>query len=69
MQARRDDHALPRAGVDVDVRIDAALADQLQLAKAFEQWSSNFRPLSDQDQDFGFTQASGRSRWRGGRCA
>ena len=29
---RRDDDAAPRAGVDVDVRIDAALADQPQLS-------------------------------------
>ena len=29
---RRDDDAAPRAGLDVDVRIDAALADQAQAA-------------------------------------
>jgi hypothetical protein len=40
----------------VDVRIDATLADELQLVEAFEQWSSNLRPLADQDQDFGFSQ-------------
>ena len=35
--ARRDDDAEPRAGVDVDVRIDAALADQPELGQPLEQ--------------------------------
>src|SRR5437016_12456375 len=47
---------MARAGVDVDVRIDAALADEPQLVEALEQWSSNLRPLADQDQDFGVSQ-------------
>src|SRR6266496_5298315 len=47
---------MPRAGVDVDVWIDAALADEPQLIEALEQWSSNLRPLADQDQDFGVSQ-------------
>src|SRR6266542_4631780 len=47
---------MARAGVDVDVRIDAALADEPQLIEALEQWSSNLRPLADQDQDFGVFQ-------------
>src|SRR5439155_20848181 len=47
---------MPRAGVDVDMRIDAALADEPQLIEALEQWSSNLRPLADQDQDFGVSQ-------------
>jgi hypothetical protein len=38
------------------VRIDAALADKPQLIEAREQWSSNLRPLADQDQDFGVSQ-------------
>ena len=37
MLARRHDDAEPRAGVDVDMRIDAALADQLELRQALEQ--------------------------------
>ena len=34
---RRHDDAEPRAGLDVDVRIDAALADELELGQALEQ--------------------------------
>ena len=49
---------MPRAGVDVDVRIDAALADEPQLIEALEQWSADLRPLADQDQDYGVSPSS-----------
>jgi hypothetical protein len=51
--ARRDDHAEPGAGVDVDVRIDAALADQLELGEPLQERRADLRPLADQDQHFG----------------
>jgi hypothetical protein len=36
MLTRGDDDPVPGAGVDVDVRIDAALADQAERRQAFE---------------------------------
>ena len=60
MLARRDDHAEPLAGVDVDVRIDAALADQPQLRQAFQQRRADLRPLTDQHQRFGVVQPFGQ---------
>ena len=39
--------------VDVDVRIDAALADELELGQPFEQRLADFRPLAHQHQDVG----------------
>ena len=60
MLARRHDDAEPRAGVDVDVRIDAALADQLELGQPLEQRRANLRPLADQHQRFGIAQPFGQ---------
>jgi hypothetical protein len=45
---RRDDDAEPRAGVDVDVREDAALADESQRREPLEQRCPNRRALADQ---------------------
>ena len=56
---RRHDDAEPRAGVDVDVRIDAALADQPQLRQALEQRRADLRALADQHQRLGVAQALG----------
>ena len=42
-----------RAGVDVDMRIDAALADELEIGQAFEQRRADFGALADQHQRFG----------------
>ena len=58
--ARRHDHAEPRAGVDVDVRIDAALADQPQLGQPLEQRRADLRALADQHQRLGVVQALGQ---------
>ena len=59
MLARRHDDAEPGAGVDVDVRIDAALADQLQLRQPLQQRRADLRALADQHQRFGVAQPLG----------
>src|SRR6185437_12190369 len=56
MLARRDDDAEPRAGIDVDMRINAALADQLQLRQPLQQRRANLRTLADQHQRLGILQ-------------
>ena len=56
----RDHDAVPRAGVDVDVGIDAALADQTQPRQALDQRRSDGRALADQHQDLGLGQALGQ---------
>ena len=61
MLARRDDDAEPRAGLDIDMRIDAALADELQLGQPLKQRRADLRPLAEQHQDFGILQALGQS--------
>jgi hypothetical protein len=43
-----DDDAEPRALVDVDVRIDAALADQPELREALEERRADLGALADQ---------------------
>ena len=60
MLVRRHDHAEPRAGVDVDVRIDAALADQPELGQALEQRRADLRALADQHQRLGVLQPLGQ---------
>ena len=51
--------AEPRAGVDVDMRVDAALADQAQLGQALEQRRADLGALADQHQHFGVAQPLG----------
>src|SRR5262245_22676438 len=53
MLARGDDDAAARTGLNVDVRIDAALADELEAGQAFEQVGLNPRALADEHQTFG----------------
>jgi hypothetical protein len=48
---------VPRAGVDVDMRINASLADQPQLRKPLQQASLNLGPLANEDQHLGLLQA------------
>ena len=48
MQVRADGNPEPRARVNVDVRIDTALANQSQLRKALEQRRANLRALPDE---------------------
>src|SRR5712692_7106216 len=57
MQARGDDHAVPGAGVDVDVRVDAALADQPEPGQSLDQRRADLRALADQHQDLGVGEA------------
>src|SRR5262249_15714554 len=51
--ARRHGDAEARTGRDVDVRIDAALADELEAGQAFEQFGLNPRAFADEHQTFG----------------
>jgi hypothetical protein len=53
---RRDDDAAGGARVDVDVRVDGALADQAQLGQPFEQRRPDLRPLTDQNERLGVLQ-------------
>src|SRR5688572_7663120 len=59
MLTRRNNHAAPPAGLDVDVRVDAALTDQLELVQSMEQRSPDLRPLAYQHQDVGIPQSPG----------
>ena len=49
----------PRAGLDVDVRIDAALADEPEIGQALEQRRADLGALADQHQHLGVAQALG----------
>src|ERR1700733_5436766 len=59
MLARRQDDAKPGAGIDIDMRIDAALADELQLGQPLEQRRADLGTLADQHQDFSVGEAFG----------
>ena len=52
VQIRGDDNAEARAGVDIDVGIDTALADEAQCSQAFEQWGADGRSLADEHNRF-----------------
>ena len=60
MHVRRHDHAKPRACVDVDVRVHAALADQPELGQSLEEWRRDFCPLSNKHQGFGVAKPFGQ---------
>src|SRR5439155_19169426 len=51
--------AEPRAGVDIDVRIDAALADELQLRQPLEERRADLGALADQHQRLHILQPRG----------
>jgi hypothetical protein len=61
MLARGDDDAEPRAGVDVDMGIDAALADQPQLGQPFQERCADLRSLAEQDQHLGVGEPFGQA--------
>src|SRR6185437_15224402 len=42
---------------DIDMRIDAALADEAEIGQALEQGRADLRPLADQHQRLGIAQA------------
>ena len=50
VQVRADRDAEARARLDVDVRVDAALADQAQVGQALEQRRTDLGALPDQDE-------------------
>ncbi len=60
MLARRDDNAAPRAGLDIDMRIDAALADELQFGQLPKERRANLGALAKQHQNFGIAQSLGQ---------
>ena len=59
MQVRAHGDAEPRARVDVDVRVDAALADQAQVGQALEERRAYLGPLADQNERVESLQPSG----------
>ena len=59
MLAGAQQHALCGAGIHVDVRIGALLADQLQLGQALHQGGGDGRALAEQHQRFGVLEALG----------
>ena len=59
MLARRHDDAEPRAVGDVDMRIDAALADELELRQSFEQRRADLRALANEHQRLGIGESRG----------
>jgi hypothetical protein len=59
MQIGRDDDSEPRTRLDVDMRIDTALAYEPQPGKAFEQRRRNFCPFTNQDYRLGVSQPVG----------
>ena len=60
MLARRDDDAEPGAGGDVDMRIDAALADQPEVGQTLQQRGPDLGALADQHQRLGRRQPLGQ---------
>jgi hypothetical protein len=58
VEVRGHDDAEVRAGLDVDVGIDAPLADEPQLRKPLQEGGSNLGPFPDEDQGVGVDQAS-----------
>ena len=53
---------MPRAGVDVDVRIDASLADEPKLGQALDQRCADRCALADQNERLRILQARGEGR-------
>jgi hypothetical protein len=59
VHVRADDDAVLRAGFDVDVRIDAALADELQVLQPLEERRADLGALADEHQRLGVLQPLG----------
>ena len=60
MLARRYNDTELRTGIDVDVRVDAALADEPKLVQSMEQRRADLSPLAYQHQHFGIPQSFGQ---------
>ena len=61
MLAGGHDHAAPGAGIHVDMREHAALADELELGQPVEQRRADLRALAYQHQRFGILQPLAQS--------
>ena len=59
MHGRRDDHSELRTGIDVDVRVDAALTDEAELRQSTQEWRADLSALANQHERFGLAQALG----------
>lgn len=46
-----------RAGFQIDVRIDASLADQLEIRQLFDKFAVNFGTFPDENENFGISQS------------
>jgi len=57
MLARRHDNAAARAGFDIDMRIDAALADEPEPGQPLKQICLDFCALANEHQAFRVLQA------------
>ena len=55
--ARRYDNAAARAGGNIDMRIDTALADEFKARQPFKQISLDFGALANEHQAFDVLQA------------
>jgi hypothetical protein len=53
MHVRRDHYAKFGAGVDIDVRVDAALTDQPELRQPTEESRTDLSALANEHQRFG----------------
>ena len=60
MLAGRDDYAVPGTGVDINVWINAALADEFQFIQPLKQGGLNLGPFTYKYQDFRFFQPLGQ---------
>ncbi len=58
--ARRNNDSQLRAGIDIDVRVDAPLAYQSEFVQPLKQRSADLRPLADQHQHLGVVQTFGQ---------
>jgi hypothetical protein len=59
VHARRDDHTQLRAGVDIDVRVDAALADEPELGQSTQERRADLGALANEHERFGLAQSLG----------
>src|SRR5207344_1361051 len=60
MLARRYNDTELRTGIDVDVRVDAALADEPELVQSMKQRRADLRPLTYQHKRFRIPQSFGQ---------
>ena len=61
MLTRRHNHPAPRACLNIDVRVYAALTDEFEFVEAFQKRSPDRCPFPNQHQDFGVAQPLSQS--------